>query len=319
MSTTAAPFRALEEAEEILDEDIIDDDFIGVGSEVSHVKRYEVIRFLGEGGMGRVYQAYDPMLERDVALKVLKPEIPEGERRRFRREAIVGARFCYPSIVRIFDLGIWHDEETEWFTMEYLPGTDMAKVIARADERHQRLPWAAIADIFRQILAALHYCHECKIVHRDVKPANIFVTRDPNTRFMTTKLLDFGVALDLDGPTKTEVLCGDPNYMAPEQTRYGARVDPRADVYAAGMSLYEIITGRLPFDELEDAPLDELLRAQRESTPLPPSFYLPPETAKGLAGGLDRVFERATAKDPAARYQSALEMQGALLAALSLA
>ncbi|MCA9658192.1 MAG: serine/threonine protein kinase [Myxococcales bacterium] len=291
----------------------------GLGSEVHHVKRYEVRRFLGEGGMGRVYQAYDPVLERDVALKVVKAGIPEGERRRFRREAIVGARFCYPSIARIFDLGICQRSDAEWFTMEYLPGTDMAAVIDRAEARGKHLPLAAVADVFRQILAALQYAHDCRIVHRDVKPANMFVTRDPNTRFMTTKLLDFGVALDLDGPTKTEVLCGDPNYMAPEQTRFGADVDPRADIYAAGMSLYEVVTGRLPFEELADAPLAELLRAQRESAPLPPSLLLPAGTPSAVSEGLDRVFARACAKDPDDRYQSAVEMQEVLLAVLSLA
>lgn len=291
----------------------------GLGSEVHHVKRYEVRRFLGEGGMGRVYQAYDPVLERDVALKVVKTGIPEGERRRFRREAIVGARFCYPSIVRIFDLGVCQDSEVEWFTMEHLPGTDLARIIERARSRDQHLPWASIAEVFRQVLAALHYCHECRIVHRDVKPANMFVTRDPNTRFMTTKLLDFGVALDLDGPTKTELLCGDPNYMAPEQTQAGAEVDPRADVYAAGMSLYEIVTGRLPFEELCDAPLQDLLRAQRESMPLPPSLLLPGDVPLALADGIDRVFDRACAKEPAKRFQSAIEMQEVLLSVLALA
>ncbi|MCA9638096.1 MAG: serine/threonine protein kinase [Myxococcales bacterium] len=269
--------------------------------------------------MGRVYQAHDPVLLRDVALKVVKPNIPESERRRFRREAIVGARFSYPSIVRIFDLGVCQRSEVEWFTMEYLPGTDMAKIVDRAEARGAHLPLSAVADVFRQVLAALHYCHECRIVHRDVKPANIFVTRDPNTRFMTSKLLDFGVALDLDGPTKTELLCGDPNYMAPEQTRFGATVDPRADIYAAGMTLYEVVTGRLPFEELVDAPLDQLLLAQRESMPLPPSLLLPEDVPEVVAKGLDRVFERACAKDPELRFQSAIEMQEVLLAVLSLA
>jgi serine/threonine protein kinase len=278
-----------------------------------------VICLVGEGGMGQVYQAWDPMLQRDVALKVVRPGIGEAERRRFRREAIVGARFCYPSIVRIFDLGICQDTEVEWFTMEYLPGTDLSRIIERAHARGQRLPWTSIAEVFRQVLAALHYCHECRIVHRDVKPANMFVTRDPNTRFMTTKLLDFGVALDLEGPTKTELLCGDPNYMAPEQTKAGAEVDPRADIYAAGMSLYEIITGRLPFEELVDAPLEDLLRAQRESLPLPPSLLLPGDTPDALADGLDRVFDRACAKDPERRFQGALEMQEVLLSVLALA
>jgi len=291
----------------------------GLGSEVHHVKRYEVRRFLGEGGMGRVYQAYDPVLQRDVALKVVKPGIPETERRRFRREAIVGARFCYPSIARIFDLGVCQNSDAEWFTMEYLPGTDMAAVIDRADARGAHLPLTAVADVFRQVLAALQYCHECRIVHRDVKPANMFVTRDPNTRFMTTKLLDFGVALDLDGPTMTEVLCGDPNYMAPEQTRFGADVDARADIYAAGMSLYEVVTGRLPFEELVDAPLAELLRAHRESEPLPVNLLLPPSTPAPVIHGLARVLARACAKDPGDRFQSALEMQEVLLSVLSLA
>jgi len=283
------------------------------------VKRYEVRRFLGEGGMGRVYQAYDPVLQRDVALKVVKPGIPEAERRRFRREAIVGARFCYPSIARIFDLGICRPSDAEWFTMEYLPGTDMAAVIDRADARGTHLPLAAVADVFRQILAALQYTHDCRIVHRDVKPANMFVTRDPNTRFMTTKLLDYGVALDLDGPTTTEVLCGDPNYMAPEQTHFGAKVDPRADIYAAGMSLYEVVTGRLPFEELVDAPLADLLQAQRESEPLPIDLLLPPSTPASVVDGLRRVLARACAKDPDRRFQSALEMQEVLLSVLSLA
>lgn len=292
---------------------------LGIGSAVRHQKRYEILRLIGEGGMGQVYQAWDPVLRRDVALKVARPDLPEGERRRFRREAIVGARFCYPSIVRIFDLGVCQDSEVEWFTMEHLPGTDLARIIERARAREQRLPWESIADVFRQVLAALHYCHECRIVHRDVKPANMFVTRDPNTRFMTTKLLDFGVALDLDGPTKTELLCGDPNYMAPEQTQAGAEVDPRADVYAAGMSLYEVVTGRLPFEELCDAPLQDLLRAQRESMPLPPSLLLDGDAPEAVADGLDRVFDRACAKDPARRFQSALEMQEVLLSVLALA
>ncbi len=291
----------------------------GLGSEVHHVKRYEVRRFLGEGGMGKVYQAYDPVLQRDVALKVVKPGIPERERRRFRREAIVGARFCYPSIARIFDLGVCQNSDAEWFTMEYLPGTDMAAVIDRADARGTHLPLTAVADVFRQVLAALQYCHECRIVHRDVKPANMFVTRDPNTRFMTTKLLDFGVALDLEGPTITEVLCGDPNYMAPEQTRFGADVDPRADIYAAGMSLYEVVTGRLPFEELVDAPLAELLRAHRESEPLPVNLLLPPSTPAPVVHGLGRVLARACAKNPDDRFQSAIEMQEVLLSVLSLA
>src|SRR5690606_17433378 len=113
-------------------------------------------------------------------------------------------------------------------------------------------------DVLRQVLAALQYAHDCKIVHRDVKPANIFVTRDPNTRFITTKLLDFGIALDLDATQTSEQMCGDPFYMAPEQTLPGAKIDARADIYSAGMSFYEIVTGLHPFGSLRDAPVHEL-------------------------------------------------------------
>ena len=109
--------------------------------------------------------------------------------------------------------------------MEYLPGTDLLRLLEGAKARGRALPWPALQRVMTQVLGALQYCHDCQVVHRDVKPANMFVTRDPNTRFLTTKLLDLGIALDLDGPpsgTKVEVLCGDPNYMAPEQTISGA-------------------------------------------------------------------------------------------------
>ncbi len=295
-------------------------DDLGIGGSVGHFKRYEVRRCIGEGGMGRIYQAYDPVLRRDVAVKVMRPDVPDSERRRFRREAIFGARFCHPSIVRIFDMGELQSEQgrrIEWFSMEHLPGSDLERVLGRASSHGRLLPLISVVDIFRQVLAALQYCHDCSVVHRDVKPANIYVTRDPNTRFMTTKLLDFGIALDLDGPATDGVLCGNPFYMAPEQTRHGEVIDARADVYAAGISFYEVITGQHPLDDFRNAPLETVLSAQSKYTPRLPSTLLPAGTSPRIANAVDMIFERASAKDPGERFQSAKDMSEAMLVFLS--
>lgn len=270
--------------------------------------------------MGRVYQAYDPALRREIALKVMRAEVPEPERRRFRREAIYGARFSHPSIVRIFDMGEQRSSEghpVEWFSMEYLPGSDLERVLGQALARGRRLPVLSVLDIFRQVLSALQYAHECYVVHRDVKPGNIYVTRDPNTRFLTTKLLDFGIALDLDGPVEPEAICGNPFYMAPEQTIEGAEIDPRADVYAAGVSFYEVVTGRHPLEGFRTAAVETVFSAQCKYDPLPPSTFLPRDTPTRLSQGIDLIFERACAKEPDERFQSAADMREAMLVFLS--
>jgi len=285
------------------------------GSIIAHVKQYQVREMVGEGGMGWVYRAHDPVLEREVALKVMKPDVPAEERRRFRQEALYGARFCHPGMVRVYDLVGVPGQGISWFVMEYLPGRDMENVIARARRKRSMIPMRLVADVFRQTLGALHYAHQCEVVHRDLKPANMFVTRDPNTRFVTTKLLDFGVALDLvraaSGPPETR-LVGDPRYMPPEQAVLGHTIDGRADVYAAGMSLYEIATGVHPFEDTLGRSRAELLRAHRERSPVPLSNHLPNETPVTIACGLDVVFEKACAKDPRDRFASAADMASAL-------
>jgi serine/threonine-protein kinase len=287
---------------------------VELDSPLEHLERYTVLRLIGAGGMGKIYQAYDALLERHVALKVMRPEIPAREQRRFRREAILGARLLHPGLVRVYDMGVDEVGAAEWMAMEYLPGTDLLRLLEATKARGRALPWPALVRGMSQVLGALQYLHDCRIVHRDVKPANMFVTRDPNTRFLTTKLLDLGVALDLDErPGRGgEALVGDPNYMAPEQTLFGVRVDHRADIYAAGVSLYELATGVLPLEELADAPLQTLLEAQREAVAPPPSSRLPADFPPELADRLDRVFGRACAKDPARRFASARAMHDAL-------
>ena len=293
-----------------------DDERLGAGTMLAHTKQYRIERCIGEGGMGWVYQAWDPILERPVALKVMKPEVPESERDRFRREAIWGARFCHPSIARVFDLVGVPGQGISWFVMEFLPGRNLGTLIERAQGRGSLIPLRLVADVFRQILGALQYSHDCQVVHRDVKPDNIFVTRDPNTNFVTSKLLDFGVALDRSDPRPERHLVGDPRYIAPEQTQHGREVDGRADIYATGMALYEALTNRHPFADLLDGPLQPLLAAQRERVPPPPSTYLPESYPATLACGLDIVFAKATAKRPDERFESARDMQATLLEVL---
>lgn len=282
--------------------------------------RYRVGRLVGSGGMGRVFEAFDDLLARPVALKVMRADVPANERRRFRREALLGARLLHPGLVRVYDMGQGAGGDAEWMAMEYLPGTDLLRLLNSARTRGQALEWTGIVRVLAQILGALQYLHDCGVVHRDVKPANMFLSRDPNTRFMTTKLLDLGVALDLDGPTANpradEVLCGDPNYIAPEQTR-SPLVDPRADLYSVGVSLYELATGRLPFEGLSQAPVADLLAAHRQIEPTPPSLLLPWGTPSALSARLDQVFARACAKRPEQRYASARDMQQALAAPLA--
>jgi serine/threonine-protein kinase len=289
------------------------------GANITQMKRYGVRGLLGEGGMGWVYRAYDPVLRRDVALKTLKPDVPESERKRFRREAIFGARFCHPSIARVFDLGAMpphaNGPATEWFTMEYLPGEDMEDVTMRKSQAGLSAPLASVLDVFRQILGGLQYAHECSVVHRDVKPANMFVTRDPNTGFVTAKLLDFGVSLDLAGPRAESRIVGDPRYIAPEQTRLAMAIGGRADIYAAGISLYEVLTGIHPFEDmLESASVRDWFLAQRER-PIPSlAQHLPQAIGREVAQELDAIVAQATAKLPCDRFPSARAMQTRLVA-----
>ncbi|MFV8753444.1 serine/threonine-protein kinase [Nannocystaceae bacterium ST9] len=294
-----------------------DDDRLVGGTMLAHTKQYRIESCIGEGGMGWVYKAWDPILERPVALKVMKPDVPASERDRFRMEAVWGARFCHPAIARVFDLVGVPGQGISWFVMEFLPGRDLGTLITRARTRGTRIPMRLIADVFRQILAALQYSHDCGVVHRDVKPDNMFVTRDPNTRFVTSKLLDFGVALERATPKHEQRLVGDPRYIAPEQTEFGREVDGRADVYAAGMSLFEALANQHPWPDLlgEGGTLAGLLHASRERA-LPALAPLIDEVDPGRAAGLEAVVRKACAKRPEDRFASARAMQEALLCVL---
>lgn len=279
---------------------------------VLHSKQYRILKLVGEGGMGKVYRAHDPILERDVALKVLKPGLPAGARQRFVREARYGARLCHRNIVRVYDLGVLPDEALDWFAMEYLMGRDLEDLLQRADARDGRLPPRVVFTVFDRILDALTYAHERGVVHRDVKPANIFVTRDREGQHFGVRLLDFGVALDLRDPGDTRDLCGDPRYCPPEQALGLQRIDHRADLYATGMALCEALTGRHPFRHALDGKPMEIVRALCELRFPMIQEWLPSQWPERTRDAIAHMIGRACAKDPSERFEDAPAMRRAL-------
>jgi serine/threonine protein kinase len=286
---------------------------LAVGTVITFNKRFQIAGRLGEGGMGKVFKAFDPFMNRYVALKVMKVDVPEGEQRRFRLEARLCGGFNHPNLVQVLDVGTTREHGLFWFAMMFLDGRD----IGGAMESGRTVPLHVICEIFRQVLDALQYVHVRKIVHRDIKPANIFVCRDPiDPGFRLVKVLDFGVARDLgdDKPEDTTFILGDPRYMPPEQTRPGSPIDARADLYALGMTFYEAITGHHPFEDTFGDHPKVTLAAHREREPAPPSTYLPPTTDPEAAEMIDAFFGAACAKSPDDRFADARAMQRALAA-----
>jgi serine/threonine-protein kinase len=215
--------------------------------------RYQIVRKLGEGGMGAVYLATHELLEKQVALKVLhgefarKPDLVE----RFMQEAKAASRIRHENVIDISDFGKT-PEGLVFFAMELLKGHDLHDEVARARLNGQLLPWSRSKKIFLQICAALTAAHDKGIIHRDLKPENVYLVEflgDPDF----VKLLDFGIAklteVNEEGRklTKTGMLFGTPEYMSPEQAR-GEKVDHRVDVYAMGCILFQLVTGRVPFE-----------------------------------------------------------------------
>ncbi|MBL4685196.1 MAG: serine/threonine protein kinase [Nannocystaceae bacterium] len=278
-----------------------------------HSKQYRVVGTLGEGGMGTVYRAYDPVLERDVALKVMKQGLPGEARQRFRQEALFGAKLTHPNLARVYDLGFWPDRRIDWFAMEYLEGRDLEILLTRARQRGMRFSLRFSVDVFDGILDALQHAHDQGLVHRDVKPGNIFVGRQRHRDRVWAKLVDFGVAVDLrkDDGAAAEI-CGDPRYVAPEQALGSDELGPRTDVYAAGMSLFESLTGRHPFEDLIGSHHTKLLEAQCTRDPPPVGPFLR-DLPLPIRCAMDVIVAKACAKDPEDRFESAAAMRSALL------
>jgi len=257
---------------------------------MQQIGKYRVVRLIGEGGMGRVYEALDPMINRRVAIKTISQNVldsPEA-RGRFVREAQAAGQLSHPNLITIHDIA--EDNGVPFIVMEYLEGEELTSIIAKG-----RLALDVKLRLMIDVCKGLAYAHAKGLVHRDIKPANIFVTKQQQV-----KILDFGLARGLVSDlTQTGNVVGTPSYMAPEQVR-GEPIDQRADIFSAGVVLYEFLSGRKPFkgDSVAALVYQVLQHEPQRINELDPN--LPPE--------LTDVVERALAKDPAARFQSIDEM-----------
>ncbi|GIU86005.1 MAG: putative serine/threonine-protein kinase [Acidimicrobiia bacterium] len=259
--------------------------------------RYEIERELAQGGMAEVFLARDRLLDRPVALKALFPEYAREPSfvERFRREAQAAANLNHPNIVAIYDWG--QESGTYFIVMEYVEGRSLRDLI-RAEGP---LDPATTADIGSEIAAALASAHRSGVVHRDVKPGNVLLTRSGNV-----KVTDFGIARagTSDGLTQTGSVMGTATYFSPEQAQ-GLPVDGRSDVYSLGVVLYEMVTGVVPFTG--DSPVAVAYKHVREE-PVPPSRRNPE-----VPPDLEQIILTALAKDPDHRYQSADDLRADLL------
>ncbi len=264
-------------------------------------ERYHITSHLARGGMADVYEGQDTLLNRRVAIKVLHSQYSSDEAfvKRFRREAQAAANLSHPNIVGIYDWG--QAQNTYFIVMEIVEGRSLRDVLK---SEGALLPRRAI-EIASETAAALSVAHRAGLVHRDVKPGNILLARDG-----TVKVTDFGIARAWDDSqelTRTGAVIGTATYFSPEQAQ-GAPADGRSDVYALGVVLYEMLTGRPPF--LGDSPMSVAFQHVSAEAPVPSS--LNPDVGPDL----DTVVMKALRKDPSARYQSAEEMRQDLLALL---
>ena len=263
--------------------------------------RYQIIRLLGEGGMANVYLANDLILNRRVALKVLRLDLRDDADtiRRFQREAHAVTELVDPNIVSIYDVG--EDHGLQYLVMEYVQGTDLKQYI----KTHFPIPYQRVVNIMLQITSAVQVAHEHNIIHRDLKPQNILIDDQGNV-----KITDFGIAIALseNSLTQTNSLLGSVHYLSPEQAR-GGMATPRSDIYAMGIILYEMLTGTVPFEG--ESAVEIALKHFQNEIPSVRSFDAQ------IPQALENVVLRATAKNVNERYESAAAMHNDLKTVLS--
>lgn len=263
------------------------------------IGNYKIEQKLGEGGMGAVYKGVDMMLEREVAIKALRPELASQTQvvERFRSEAVTLAKLNHPNIATLFNFFRQGDEF--YMVIEFVRGETLDNIIAQRGA----MPVAQAVPLFCKVLDGIDHAHQEGIVHRDIKPANMMLTDKG-----ALKVLDFGIARILGSArmTKAGHLIGTIEYMSPEQVK-GLDTDARSDIYSLGMLLYEMLTGRVPFDIQNEF---ELMRAQIEQTP-PSPRELNPE----IPVEVEQAIMRAISKDPNDRYQTAGDFRAVLMSA----
>src|SRR5438132_9657415 len=266
--------------------------------------RYETVRLLGEGGMGRVYLARQLDLGRQVVVKIMHEQVAADPhvRERFQRETLLMARFQHPYAVTLYDASL-NDPEGPCIIMEYIRGVTLDTLL----ERNSRLSAPRVGRLLGQLGEVLQAAHAQGIIHRDLKPANLMVV-DPDSPYEKIKVMDFGLATLLDPTclkkltdTKAEFAVGTPGYISPEQVR-GEDMDHRGDLYSVGVILYELLCGKLPFNGVSSM---EVLLAHANSEP--PTFA-DMGAADWVSPGIEAVVRDCLAKEPAKRPANAREL-----------
>jgi len=260
--------------------------------------RYQLNENLGTGGMAVVYSARDLMLERTVAIKILREDFSSDAafRERFRQEARAAANLSHPNIVTVHDFGL--DAGRLFIVMENVPGTDLKTIL----QRRGRFTVSETLHLMIQACAGVGYAHRAGLIHCDIKPHNLLVTPDKRL-----KVTDFGIAralASINPEEKQDVVWGSPQYFSPEQAA-GSPPSPATDVYSLGVVLYEMLTGQLPFIGTTAA---ELARLHRDTPPVPPSHLNP-----AIPPALERIVLKVLAKEPSARYRTADQLGRVLI------
>ncbi|WP_320784888.1 Stk1 family PASTA domain-containing Ser/Thr kinase [Streptomyces sp. CRN 30] len=268
--------------------------------------RYQLRDLLGEGGMASVHLAYDSVLDRQVAVKTLHTELGREQafRERFRREAQAVAKLTHANIVSVFDTGEDAPSDggsvpTPYIVMEYVEGRPLGAVLTADVREHGAMPADKALQVTADVLAALEISHETGLVHRDIKPGNVMVTKRG-----VVKVMDFGIARAMQSGvtsmTQTGMVVGTPQYLSPEQA-LGRGVDARSDLYSVGIMLFQLVTGRLPFDA--DSPLAIAYAHVQEQPPAPSTIN------RALPPAVDALVARALRKNPNERFPSAQAMR----------
>ncbi len=269
-------------------------------SAVESLGKYEIRRQLGRGAMGTVYEGFDPIIERIVAIKTVRlPDSADEETAeeiaRFRREAQAAGRLTHPNIVGVFDYG--ETADIAYIVMEYVDGPPLKNLL----DKHERFTVPRIVRIMEDLLAGLQFSHERGVVHRDIKPANLMLTKSGQA-----KIADFGIArIESSSMTQAGTVLGTPAYMSPEQFM-GQVVDARSDIYSSGVLLYQLLTGERPFEGSMSAIMHKALNTEAP---------MPSQISVTVPRPFDAVVRKAMAKRPDDRYASAADFMAAIKAA----